>query len=120
MTEGKRPAEPATDDKEKTRGGFAWVAEELNRKFPPAPHQRPISRQLVHKWWTKRHDNGFPEAIAIKGSANGGRGHHVFQAQDITDWYVLYRRTRLRGNAPGTTGNPLAPQQEHGGGSLAA
>lgn len=120
MTRGKRPDEPTTDDKEKTQGGFAWVAEELNKKFPPAPHQRPISRQLVHKWWTKRHDNGFPEAITIKGSTNGGRGHHVFRAKDVTAWYVLYRKTRLRSSAPGATDKPLASQQERGEGFLAA
>lgn len=131
MTDRQRPAEPAVDDKGRSQGGFAEIARQLNLRFPPASRQRLISRQLVHKWWTKRHDNGFPEAVAVKGSTNGGRGHHVFHVQDVTDWYVIYRKTRLRGgapvtaereSAPGMPGKPLAaPQQEQRGeGPLAA
>lgn len=114
MTDRQYPADPAVDDKEKSLGGFAEIARQLDQRFPPAPGRQPISRQLVHKWWTKRHDNGFPEAVAVKGSANGGRGHHVFLFKDVADWYVLYRRTRLGGGAP------ITAQQERGEGPLAA
>lgn len=129
MTDRQRPAEPATDDKGRSEGGFAWIAEELNKRFPPTPHQRPISRQLVHKWWIKRHDNGFPEAVATKGSTNGGRGHHVFDLRNAIDWYVMYRKTRLRGGAPvtpesvctpRTPGKSLTSRQDRGEGPLAA
>lgn len=114
MTDRQRPAEPAVDDKGRSQGGFAWIARQLNLRFPPAPSQRLISRQLVHKWWIKRTDNGFPKAIAVEGSANGGRGHHVFQLQDVVDWYVIYRKTRLRGGAPVTTEHATTPETPPG------
>ena len=95
MIDKERPAEPVVDDTDTPRtGGFAKVAEQLNKDYPV--RRRPISRQLVHKWWICRHSNGFPEATAVRGSASGGRGRPVFDLDEVDAWYVKYSGTRLR------------------------
>lgn len=99
------PAEPVVGDKGTTRGGFAEVAKHLNREYPV--RQRPISRQLVHKWWLYRHSNGFPEAIATSGSS-GGTGRPVFDVTAIIKWYAKYCETRLRHNSLTTRQEPEA------------
>lgn len=105
MVDKECPAEPVVGDKGKDRGGFAKAAEHLNDLFPV--RRRPISRQLVHKWWLFRHSNGFPEAIEkTDGNGNGGKGRPVFDLDAITDWYVRYCDTRLVHGA-----KPLPPQQ---------
>lgn len=93
MSDKEHPAEPATGGDGTARGGFAKAAEHLNRLYPTRP--RPISRQLVHKWWLYRHFNGFPEAVdATARTANGGKGRPVFDMASVTSWYVSYLRHR--------------------------
>lgn len=85
----QHPTEPVVDDNGKSQGGFAWIAGQLNKDYPH--RQRPISRQLVHKWWTRRSWNKFPEAIGTVGS---GKGHPVFSRNAVMEWYKRYRDTR--------------------------
>lgn len=92
MNDKECPAEPAAGDDGPARGGFAEAAKHLNRFHPT--RQRPISRQLVHKWWLYRHWNDFPEAVDVTGTANGGKGRPVFEMRDVKDWYVSYLRHR--------------------------
>jgi hypothetical protein len=92
MSDKERPAEPGAGDEGTARGGFARVAEHLNELYPN--RQRPISRQLVHKWHFHRRFNSFPEAIGFKGTGNGGQGRPEFDLGVVTDWYASYRRHR--------------------------
>jgi hypothetical protein len=93
MTDKERPAEPVVDDDGTAdRGGFAKAAEHLNKLYPTRP--RPISRQLVHKWWHYRHFNDFPEAVQTTGTANGGKGRSVFDLTEVENWYASYLRHR--------------------------
>lgn len=93
MDDKERPAEPdAGDNGGAQRGGFAKVAKHLNELHPE--RRRPISRQLVHKWWLSRRSNRFPEAVETTGSSNGGRGNHIFDFAAVAVWYAEYRRTR--------------------------
>lgn len=89
MNDKERPAEPVVGDEGTAQGGFAMAAKHLNTLFPV--RQRPISRQLVHKWWLFRHFNGFPETIATSGT---GTGRPVFDLNAIATWYTSYRRHR--------------------------
>jgi hypothetical protein len=90
MTGNHHPAEPVVDDKKRAHGGFAGIAKLLNKRYPD--RRRPISRQLVYKWWTNRHYNRFPETSAMQGSANGGRGNPVFNYREVVEWYTTYQR----------------------------
>ncbi len=92
MNDKERPTEPVVDDKGRTHGGFSGVAGVLNTLFPN--RRRPISRQLVHKWWIFRHDNEFPEAISMVGSTNGGLGRPEFTYADAVAWYQDKRQHR--------------------------
>lgn len=86
MNNDHRPAQPGGDDKETSSAGFAAVARRLNELFPERP--RPISRQLVHKWFLHRHYNGFPAAFP----AGSGMGRPVFDMEAVVDWYISHRR----------------------------
>lgn len=92
MVENHRPAEPVVDDKGKTYGGFAEVAQLLNKLFPK--RERPISRQLVYKWWEYRVENQFPEATGVAGTSNGGRGCSKFSYAEVVAWYIDKRQYR--------------------------
>lgn len=81
MNEDHDPAEPAGDDKEEPRG-FAGVAKWLNKHYPN--RKRPISRQLVHKWYLYRHHNGFPGSVTTMGRS-------AFDLEDVEKWYVKFR-----------------------------
>lgn len=101
MSDKERPAEPgAGDDGTARRGGFAKAAERLNELYPV--RRRPISRQLVHKWWLFRHSNGFPESVESTGSGNGGKGRPVFDLTAVETWYAKYQDTRRTAHAPHT------------------
>jgi len=106
MNDKECPAEPVVGDEGAGQGGFAKVAEHLNRLYPNRP--RLISRQLVHKWWMHRHFNGFPAAIESTGSpgTSGGRGRPVFDIAAVEAWHTHYLQTRHRGA-------PWTPVQEH-------
>lgn len=85
MNDTHRPAEPAGDDKEGSKG-FAGVARRLNDLYPR--RRRPISRQLVYKWFQNRHYNRFPEPVSTAGT---GTGRPVFDLQAVEKWYASYR-----------------------------
>ena len=87
MTEARRPAEPAGDDKEENTG-YAAVARRLNELDPK--RRRPISRQLVYKWYMYRAHNGFPEAVGMRGS---GTGRPIFDMKAVEIWYAKHRST---------------------------
>lgn len=117
MNEEQRPAEPAEDDKEDTCAGFAGLARYLNDEYPG--RKRPISRQLVHKWYLYRHHNGFPGPISKSG--NGGRP--VFDKEDVDKWYVGFRRSHGDPQIKQRTTTPASGSQairNDGGDSLAA
>lgn len=87
------PAEPVVGDEGSAgQGGFQKIADHLNMLYPTRP--RPISRQLVHKWWMHRHFNAFPEAVNPPGSANGGKGRPLFDITAVETWHAHYIRTR--------------------------
>lgn len=92
MADKEHAAEPVVDDKGRTQGGFSEVAQLLNELFPK--RRRPISRQLVHKWWLYRHDNQFPGAIDTVGTSHDGRGCSKFSYTEVVHWYELHRRYR--------------------------
>lgn len=94
MNDKECPAEPVVDDDGTGgRGGFTKVAERLNTLHPT--RTRPISRQLVHKWWMYRHFNAFPDAVMSAGTANGGKGRPLFDIPAVEAWYASYRQHRL-------------------------
>lgn len=107
MSDKERPADSVVDGKGRTRGGFSEVAHLLNERFPR--RRRPISRQLVHKWWLFRHDNRFPEAADTEGTSRGGRGSAKFHYAAVVEWYELHRQPRderrytTQGAPPATT-----------------
>jgi len=92
MAKDNRPTGPVVDDKESTHGGFSDIARVLNELFPN--RRRPISRQLVHKWYMYREDNKFPEAASTTGSTNGGKGHPEFNYTVVVGWYERERLHR--------------------------
>lgn len=116
MVDKERPTDPGAGDEGSARGGFAKVAEHLNARHPT--RVRPISRQLVHKWWRNRHWNRFPEAIEAAGSGNGGRGRPVFDLNATVNWYADYLRTR--GGAPVEAPAQQATPRETGEGDTLA
>jgi hypothetical protein len=92
MGDKECPAEPVVGDQDR-QGGFAKTAEHLNELFPN--RRRPISRQLVHKWWLYRHLNGFPASKDTSGTVNGGKGRPIFDFDAVDTWYrqsISYRR----------------------------
>lgn len=89
MNDKERPAEPVVGDEGTLQGGFAETARHLNLEFPS--RRRPISRQLVYKWWTNRHMNRFPEAISTSGT---GRGRSLFDINAVIGWYTEYSKYR--------------------------
>lgn len=89
MIDKEGAAEPDAGTDGKDKGGFAKVAERLNTLYPK--RQRPISRQLVHKWHFNRHFNSFPESVGTTGT---GEGRPVFDLKEVEDWYARYIDTR--------------------------
>lgn len=57
--------------------GFQGVADALSTE------SRPISRQQVYVWWTRRARNGFPDRHTIDG-------HDVFLRSEILAWWGQY------------------------------
>lgn len=116
MNEEQRPAEPAGDDKEDSCAGFAGLARFLNEEFPE--RRRPISRQLVHKWFLYRHHNGFPGPVSMAG----GGGRPEFSKQDVHKWYIRFRSNH--GDPQIEQRNTPSPEnraiRNDGGDSLAA
>jgi hypothetical protein len=61
-------------------GGFSDAALHLT-----LASERMVSRQLVHRWWMKRHINGFPEPAHVTAD-----GRALFDLQKIEAWYASY------------------------------
>lgn len=119
MNDKECPAEPVVGDNGTgaRRGGFAKIAERLNELHPS--RQRPVSRQLVHKWWMYRHFNAFPAAIDSTGSpgTSGGKGRPIFDIAAVEAWHAHYIQTRHR---PTQAQHTAPAQASEDGDSLAA
>jgi hypothetical protein len=89
----EHPAELAEDS---TYGGFADIARRLNALHPE--RQKPISRQLVQRWFTCREVNNFPEATLVKVKGKWGS---LFDVEEAVRWYIDRERSRVdAGKAP--------------------
>lgn len=98
MVESKRSTGPAVDDNGNRYATLAWIAGHINRRFPPKGQRRPVSRQLLHKSWTNREHNRFPEPVVLAGSA--GRGRALFNVDAVVAWYVDKRHYRIEDVIP--------------------
>lgn len=117
MNDDHRPTEPVGKDKKPE--GFAGIARHLNDIHPN--RRRPISRQLVHKWYINRHYNRFPEPVDSSGS---GTGRSLFDPKAVEEWYASHARhhgdsvpQQQTAAAVPQDARPLNPDEE---GSLAA
>jgi len=73
-----------------TYGGFADIARRLNALHPE--RTKPISRQLVHRWFQCRESNGFPDKHCTE--VDGGRNRVLFNLQDVERWHTTQHRPR--------------------------
>lgn len=101
----RRPADPVVDEKGNRLGSYAEVARQINERYPAQNRRRPVSRQLVHKWFQYRYHNRFPAPKEYRGSANGD-GNPMFDIKEVLDWYADRRQYRIDQDttAPGITG----------------
>lgn len=88
----EHPAEPVENGS--TYGGFAEIARRLNALHPERP--KPISRQLVHRWFQCRESNGFPATKLVQVDGKWGS---LFNLQAVEDWHSRRERGRS-GNHP--------------------
>jgi hypothetical protein len=86
-----RPAEPA-EQGDSIYGGFADIARRLNALHPE--RKKPISRQLVERWYKCRESNGFPEREPVE--VKGGKVKPLFDLQDVERWHTTQHRPRPR------------------------
>lgn len=84
----EHPAEQAEEGI--TYGGFADIARRLNALHPE--RSRPISRQLVQRWFVCREANGMPDRQPIE--VEGGKTKPLFDLQAVERWHSTRRRTR--------------------------
>jgi hypothetical protein len=84
----ERPAEPAEEGI--TYGGFADIARRLNALHPE--RSKPISRQLVQRWFVCRESNGMPDREPIE--VEGGKVKPLFNLQAVERWHTSRKRTR--------------------------
>lgn len=64
-------------------GGFSDAALHLTLL-----HRKMVTRQVVYRWWTKRHANGFPGTEMINVSDSEAR--EAFDLGKIEAWYASY------------------------------
>lgn len=83
------PAEPVEDDS--THGGFAEIARRLNAFHPE--RSRPISRQLVHRWFECKGSNRFPEPQLVEIN---GKPRSAYDLDEVQRWYVDRERERVK------------------------
>lgn len=89
MTElAEHPAEPA-EKGITTYGGFAEIARRLNALHPE--REKPISRQLVQRWYLCRGSNGMPDRKSVEVE---GKEKVLFNIYDVERWHT--RRELLR------------------------
>jgi hypothetical protein len=91
--------EPIDDDG--TYGGFAAIAQRLNELHPY--RERPYSRQLIHAWFVRYQQQGFPSRYAVR--TRTGMVKHWFRIADCLAWYRLYRM--LHGDSVGSVERTL-------------
>lgn len=94
------PAEPVEDGS--TYGGFAEIARRLNALHPERP--RPISRQLVHRWFECQGYNHFPAPQVVK---TNGKQKSAFDLDAVERWYVGRERERVEAGSPPIETIPL-------------
>lgn len=88
-----RPAEPTEEGN--TYGGFADIARRLNALHPE--RGKPISRQLVQRWYVCRRSNGMPDRQPIEA---GGKVKLLFDLQAVELWHAARTLTRRPMNPP--------------------
>lgn len=84
------PAEPVVVDDDGSFGGFTDIARRLNARHPES--NRPISRQLVHRWSMNSPYNDFPGVVNVR--TKSGKIKLWYVLADVDDWYDSYRRHR--------------------------
>lgn len=68
---------------QRTYGGFSDAALHLTLL-----HRRMFTRQVVYRWWTKRHSNGFPDAERIIDA--DGAVCEKLDLGKVEAWYSAY------------------------------
>lgn len=81
------PAAPA--ESESAYGGFAEIARQISARHPD--RRRPISRQLVERWYKCRLSNGFPERKAVEVR---GKEKPLFDLEEVLRWHTQWMRDR--------------------------
>lgn len=94
------PAEPAEGNS--IYGGFADIARRLNALHPE--RNKPISRQLVERWYKCRKTNNFPERqlVTVKG-----KDRHLFDLRLVELWHSTEHKGRRRMENPPIETIPL-------------
>jgi hypothetical protein len=87
------PAAPA--EEESTYGGFAEIARQINARHPE--RGRPISRQLVERWYKCRGANEFPERRNVEV---GGKTKPLFNLDEVMRWHARWLRERSTEDDP--------------------
>lgn len=83
-----RPAEPVVSGSS-THGGFADIARRLNALHPE--REKPISRQLVERWYKCRDTNRMPERCPVQVD---GKEKVLFNLQAVEQWHTRWLRER--------------------------
>lgn len=96
------PAEPVVEDGSSTHGGFAEIARRLNALHPE--RSRPISRQLVHRWFECQGYNLFPAPQPVEIN---GKPRSLFDLASVERWYVKRERERVEAGKPPIETIPL-------------
>ena len=81
------PAAPAENGS--PHGGFAEIARQINARHPE--RGKPISRQLVERWYKCRDSNEFPERRYVEV---GGKMKPVFDLDEVLRWHARWMRDR--------------------------
>ncbi len=109
MTDSKHghPAELA-EEGNTIYGGFADIARRLNQLHPE--RGKPISRQLVQRWYKCRASNGMPARKDVEVKA--GKTKPLFDVQAVERWHTgqlrdRENRIRQRGGNPPIDTIPL-------------
>jgi hypothetical protein len=82
------PAEPVVVDDGISYGGFTEIARRLSARHPE--RTRPISRQLVHRWYSTREYNDFPDTVDVR--VRSGKIKAWFIIDEACEWYDGYRK----------------------------
>lgn len=83
------PAE-VVDNADGLYAGYAAIARHLSALNPERP--RPVSRQLVHRWYQRSGYNNLPAPCRVR--VRSGKVKLMFDVTAVEQWYRLYRMTR--------------------------